>query len=641
MELPVVSWVDEIIKDAFKSVFDSISKSADDYVRSLDLFKQGRKKYFSHLRDRHGAVQILGMSEPIPLDRIYVTVTVNTIIQAKQYLDDNMTNVLDQRTLKKRLKNARTQTSVDPLDVMTEPRARCIVLGKPGCGKTTLLKNIALLYSGNNNLQHPKVSKYSALFPTIVVLRDFQHDETTLESHIINTMTNCGFPHAEAFLTRLLQSGKVIVLLDGLDEVEPKHEQRVCKNILDLTAKYPLASYVLSSRTAAYKGSMPGFTEVEIEDFSAPQRIEFIKHWFDKSPQRIKNLLLAFQNYPQLDELAESPLLLSLMCILYERELSLPSNRVELYDKCVRTMLVEWDASRGFRRVTKYENLSEQKKLRLLNYCAATLFSDRETIFTKRKLVNVVSKYLPKLGMDNDEAIGVVNELTSHHGILIPVGASTWCFSHLTLHEYFTACYIVDTRREDKLLQYAENVAWIEVFTTVAALLEDASDFIERILDQESNDEFYQIALAAHCASCDSVVSDEIMERIFELLCAALIYHSGIVHRVYETRLAIGSRRVLFFEAYSREAASTTDSIVDFLSALNCLVAVADQSTLSRLAASIKDKDRKTEKIVSSIQRAKSDGESFHVVSNALPKLGLTLPMQMTNFRERVYPHVA
>jgi predicted NACHT family NTPase len=52
----------------------------------------------------------------------------------------------------------------------------------------------------------------------------------------------------------------------------------------------------------------------------------------------------------RLQTLATNPLLLSLIAIVYERDLELPERRAALYRRCVEVLLREWDAHRKIAR---------------------------------------------------------------------------------------------------------------------------------------------------------------------------------------------------------------------------------------------------------------------------------------------------
>ena len=88
-----------------------------------------------------------------------------------------------------------------------------MVLGGPGIGKSTFLRKIGLeTLKKNGQIHHPCI-------PVLIELKDFRNDTINLKEKIIDEFLTCGFPEASTFTEASLSQGKLLVLLDGLDEV--------------------------------------------------------------------------------------------------------------------------------------------------------------------------------------------------------------------------------------------------------------------------------------------------------------------------------------------------------------------------------------------------------------------------------------
>lgn len=636
MDIPVVSWLDDIIGSAFRSVFDSLNQSTDEYVKSRDLFLTGRQRYTRHIQDRYGSIQILGMTRPIELADTYVNVRVNEQIPTKRYLDIEMLQSGNRKYLQ-RLAKERKRQSMNPLTTL-ENHQRVALLGKPGSGKTTLLKYLALLNAGCLN-RTPANSERLRL-PVVIVLRDITAKTRSLFEIISSTFSHVGFPHADLFLTRVFETGRVLVLLDGLDEVPEQQQRQTHRLIFDLIAKFPRAQYVVSCRTAAYQNNYEGFVEVEVEDFNESSKYLFTERWFRGDPPKARSLIGKLKQQPQLADLASSPLLLSLICILYGRELDLPKNRVELYEKCIRTMLQEWDSSRSFRRETKYEQLSDYKKTKLFNYLAASFFQNNEKVFTSRSLVGRIARYISRLGMNSDDATGILNEIASHHGILVPVSSNSFSFSHLTFQEFLTACHTVDTRREYGLLKFRNDPRWLEVFCITAGLLEDATRFVRALLDSSAEDRFMQLCLAAYCVTGEATVDRSVKKEVFEQLVEEMLSNSDRIRRLYITNPSNSERRhAVFFEVEGKYLHDIDEiaKAVRFLGTVNCLFAFFNARFLSELSGFFGSTvHRKFARLCEYLQRCRAEGCKAVIYSNLLRRRGLELPMEVTNFESRI-----
>src|SRR5205814_1290313 len=85
-----------------------------------------------------------------------------------------------------------------------------------------------------------------------------------------------------------------------------------------------------------------------------------------------------------------------------------------------------------------------------------------------------------------DEAEGVIDAIEAHHGLLIKQAKDLYSFSHLTLHEFFTANFVRESIRSQQGLvnTYLGEEKWREVFIGVAHLIGDADDYVTWILSK-------------------------------------------------------------------------------------------------------------------------------------------------------------
>jgi predicted NACHT family NTPase len=104
---------------------------------------------------------------------------------------------------------------------------RVIILGDPGSGKTTLLKAQGLALLGrtrsSSRLKSGQLKRRGEI-PIFVILRRFNrslqsNSETTLLSYIVDEVRRLGARNPREFVDRLALASRLVVMLDGLDEV--------------------------------------------------------------------------------------------------------------------------------------------------------------------------------------------------------------------------------------------------------------------------------------------------------------------------------------------------------------------------------------------------------------------------------------
>jgi predicted NACHT family NTPase len=105
-----------------------------------------------------------------------------------------------------------------------------MVLGGPGVGKSTFLRKVGLEalrtlgrrdFAGKDpgNLLVPQAIFYQhPCIPVMLELRQFDKPDISIKAVIAEELETCGFPHPEDLTELFLKNGKLLVLLDGLDE---------------------------------------------------------------------------------------------------------------------------------------------------------------------------------------------------------------------------------------------------------------------------------------------------------------------------------------------------------------------------------------------------------------------------------------
>jgi predicted NACHT family NTPase len=142
------------------------------------------------------------------------------------------------------------------------------------------------------------------------------------------------FPAAHDFLERQLEKGECLLLFYGLDELVGEDRLRIADEIKGLAVTYDRSVFLVTSRIEGYvRTSEILFEEAEIAplDPLGREARSFVAGiiGYGDSPEPFLDALRSEQN---LQRLAESPLLLSLIAFIYtETQGHLPHNRTRIY----------------------------------------------------------------------------------------------------------------------------------------------------------------------------------------------------------------------------------------------------------------------------------------------------------------------
>ena len=477
-----------VATEIFKRGYDLTN---EEYKKLKAKITNACHKYDKEYRNRHGELKTYctGMREPIPLDKVYVEI---------QFLDQHTlprygsSEEVEQAFLERdeRHFDSSSGKRQDGIQVANE-KQHLMLLGAPGVGKSTFLRKIGLeaLNGKKGNFKHKCI-------PVFLELKSFKEDQIDIEALIAREFEICNYPHPEQMTNAALKSGKLLILFDGLDEVPPSNVDNVIHEIGDFVDQYSRNRFIASCRIAAYSGGFRRFTDVEMADFNDLQIEAYIKKWFDSTPdqdqhQLDKEMKTADQCWETLNasehsatkELARNPLLLTLLCMVYNRSQNFPRNRASLYERALNIFLEEWAAEKRVNRgasITQYLDIADEK--RMLSEIAAKNFDENRFFFSKNELINQIQAF--GAGNANTRetfnAPEILDTILIDQGLFVERVRGSYSFSHLTFQEYLTASYIVGDPRSIQGLvnQHLHDPQWREIFLLTAGLMREADDLL-------------------------------------------------------------------------------------------------------------------------------------------------------------------
>ncbi|NWK82972.1 NACHT domain-containing NTPase [Acinetobacter sp. SwsAc4] len=124
---------------------------------------------------------------------------------------------------------------VNDLSDFSNPK-KVLISGIVGQGKSILMKNLAI-----------KESYKGEKFPVFMELRELGEEEG-LENFIHRNIGNYIGLESHKLQSYLLREGKVILFLDGFDEIKTGEMGRIVKEFEKLIKKFPKLNFIVSSR---------------------------------------------------------------------------------------------------------------------------------------------------------------------------------------------------------------------------------------------------------------------------------------------------------------------------------------------------------------------------------------------------------
>lgn len=473
----------------FKTVWEDGVKVAGRVGEgSVDATKRlifhASQRYVQNYNKRHGILKVLGMREPVKLESVYADVKFLDHSDIRQFESVESLEAA-YREAKQRSFQFQNSGKHDGLKVANE-KQYLMVLGGPGAGKSTFLRRIGLgaLRSKQGKFQH-------ACVPVFIELKGFTTNDIDIQQVIAGEFEICGFPSPEESTQKLLEQGKLLILLDGLDEVPTNLMNAVICQIQNFVDRYDKNRFIASCRVAAYRHNFRRFTDVAMADFDDDQVSTFITNWFGQDINTARECWqkLNSREYHAAKELTQTPLLLTLVCLLYQHSRKFPTNRATLYERALRVLLEEWAAEKGIPHEDLYKGLDTKRKEMMLSEIAYQAFQEDRLFLPRREIANQIEHLLKELLPDEKviDGAAILKSIEVQHGVLVARAEGIYSFSHLTIQEYLTAQYIDDHRQIEQLVKnHLTDQRWREVFLLVAGLLRGGADDLLLQMEQQA-----------------------------------------------------------------------------------------------------------------------------------------------------------
>ncbi|WP_009964892.1 NACHT domain-containing protein [Verrucomicrobium spinosum] len=439
--------------------------------------------YLSRYQDAYGSIKPIGMTSPIPLEKIYTEVQFTTEDLRRHFCEGAL-----ERSALRDLRHLIDKSKIETLHGIDAANRfqRLLVVGHPGGGKSTYLRRVGwecLRSHGILKERHSGKARYEhALLPVLLEMKRFRSGEsTTLIELLTNELVNCGFPESEAMVEGLLEAGKLLILLDALDEVAQDRVESTVEQALELVRRYPECRFIISCRVAFQHDYFSNFQDVTLLDFTDGQIDHFITNWFSSAEQRAEKIAERFirqlhdQEHAATLELARSPVLLGYLCMVYDRTLTPFTNRAEIYRRALDIYLEEWNA-RELKKAHAgrvHAMLPHETELRMLAHIAYHALKQEKFFLTKDEWMNAIQGYVSGL-VEKPKGVSpadLLNGIAVSQGLVVQRTHLDWSFSHLTLQEYLAAFHIdqADLIEETVECHLGED-RWLEVFLILAGM---------------------------------------------------------------------------------------------------------------------------------------------------------------------------
>lgn len=307
------------------------------------------------------------------------------------------------------------------------------ITGSGGMGKSMLMKHILL-----DNI---KKNIYIPVFIELKILN--QLDDVSLEHIIFKSLDTLNLNLTYDQFLYTLSSGDYLILLDGLDEVDPQKLAVTELAIQTFSSKYNKNKYIISSRPADIFIGWNEFHELKLSKLTKKQALTLVeKLEYEKGTKNKFKQALRQRLYDQHESFASTPLLLTIMLITFIDGGEIPDNLVAFYEQAYNALFYQHDASKsGFSRNMKTKNILDIEKFKnILSYIAFKSFFSSKINISSSELHDYLKKFknMEDLSFNDTDFISDSERAVC----MIIKDGQDYKFVHRSFQEYFAALYL-------------------------------------------------------------------------------------------------------------------------------------------------------------------------------------------------------
>jgi HEAT repeat protein len=346
-----------------------------------------------------------------------------------------------------------------------------LLMGRPGSGKSTALLSL-LVEAAQQALADP-----SARIPVLVELRYLEADRPSVLERIGAFLQSHALSVEEATLKALLAEGKLLLLIDGVNELPSESARRAIARFRQDYAKTPM---IFTTRDMAIGGDVGIEKKLEMQPLNESQMRQFVQAYL---PEQGEPMLRQLQG--RLREVGQTPLLLWMLCQVFQGLHQIPTSLGLLfrwfageYDKLKRDVPV----SEGLRHWQA--ELLQQLAFTMMQAAEPT---ELQVAIPRPEVETILAAFLQgKVDYPAQRAKEWLEDLLEHH-LIQPTSQNQLEFHHQLLQEYYAAEYLLKllpTLTDEQLKQdYLNYLKWTEPLALMLALVDGEAQAV-RVVQQ-------------------------------------------------------------------------------------------------------------------------------------------------------------
>lgn len=317
---------------------------------------------------------------------------------------------------------------------------RAVISGTAGSGKSTFCKSVFI----------DSIEKKEGIFPVFLELRHInQENEVMLFDFITSSLSKIERSFTTKHLDYALKSGKILLILDGFDEIDVSKREKVEKDLLEISNKYHKLSIIVSSRIDSRFESWEEFQYYEIKPLDKTKAIALIKKL--EYDEEVKHKFISALNerlYHSHTSFAGNPLLLTMMLLTFEQIAEIPNKMHLFYEQAFLTLFNKHDAFKSLYRRKSFSGLPIDEFKKVLSVFCAISYLKNIYSFTETTAIKLLKTAIESEQKELNPEL-LLRDLLENVCIMQRDGVE-YTFTHRSFQEYFSAIFAANFTGKNK-----------------------------------------------------------------------------------------------------------------------------------------------------------------------------------------------
>ncbi len=394
-----------------------------------------------------------------------------------------------------------------------EPNAKYVVLGGPGSGKSALLRFVASDLLSDDPRVSGLARAWGLYLPVWIpfggwVDQTRQAGRPVALSEMLRTwLALWDETRLWPLFADALEDRRLLLLVDGLDEWSSEDSAHISLAQLNVFSAQRSAPVVATSRPHGFQrlaAELPAWKLGELAPLTRPQQAALAQSWFNRwlrvdsqslagdtnsdaliagrAAELAHELVEDLARLPDLEDLAQVPLLLSVLILLRYQNAALPDDRFQAYEALVKELISVWPRRRRaaalISRSAELELRDEERESAYAFLAFRTSERSPSGLIEAGRARADLEEFLRNdgigLGLSEADANRLgrdlldVGEFVS--GILVKRSPRELGFYHRALQEFLAARHIASLAERDQLelvRRHAVDAIWREIILSL------------------------------------------------------------------------------------------------------------------------------------------------------------------------------